>query len=830
MTRSSIFIGRFLDLLSINLYSFLALLIIAIYECYSPQTIIAQTFPINSPSAFQKQSGKNEQQKIKRHILIITSQPYLTDWFNTLNNSLRDKLFSFLTSDSKLSYEYIGSESLTDPEYDDKMGDLLRKKYANIRLDMVIAVMPVSSQFILDHGESLFPGIAAVFVLPSKEQLPKISSRPKSGVVKSAPDTIPDTIERIQMLLPDTEHLLVISGGGMDDLNYQQITRETLKSKKWPKNVEYLKGMPAEDLASRLENLPKHSAVLMLTYLQDQSGVPLTTVQIMKTVSGRTAAPIFSFYDTIFGLGIVGGKLTSAETYGDAVAETAKKMFDKEQSLPLIETVAQARDIYDWRQVEKWRIPEKRLPVGSDIRFRKIPFWRQYLPQIAVAAAVIFLQAFLIVALLINLNRRKRAEAALISAEKKNRDRLEELVKNRTEELEQINKKLLLEIGERTRTEKALVKSETMYRDLVESANSIILRWTSKGEITFINKFAQQFFGFNTDEIIGRNIIGSIVPEIETSGRNISNLVDDIVKNPTAYAGNVNENVKKNGQRVWVAWTNRPLTDEKGQLVEILSIGTDITKLVEAENELRKTMAELDRAKERAESADRLKSAFLATMSHELRTPLNSIIGFTGIIIQRLVGPLNDEQDKQLKMVYNSAKHLLDLINDVLDISKIEAEQLKVVSETFNLRDSVEKIIKSSQPLADKKGINLSVSIAPEVGEINSDRRRVEQIMLNLISNAVKFTEHGFVSMNCEIKDDKVIIAVEDSGIGIKQEDMGILFNAFQQIETGITRKYDGTGLGLSICKKLAHLLDGEIFVESKWGAGSTFSLILPKG
>lgn len=238
--------------------------------------------------------------------------------------------------------------------------------------------------------------------------------------------------------------------------------------------------------------------------------------------------------------------------------------------------------------------------------------------------------------------------------------------------------------------------------------------------------------------------------------------------------------------------------------------------------------AQLAEAMEKARSADRLKSAFLATMSHELRTPLNSIIGFTGILIQRMGGPLTDEQDKQLKMVYNSAKHLLDLINDVLDISKIEAEQLNVVSETFSLSDSLEKVIKSAKPLADKKGIELSLSSAPEVGSINSDCRRVEQILLNLISNAIKFTEQGFVRMNCRVENGKVIIAVEDSGIGIKPEDMEILFNAFQQIETGITRKYDGTGLGLSISKKLAHLLGGEITVESEWGVGSTFSLILP--
>lgn len=214
-------------------------------------------------------------------------------------------------------------------------------------------------------------------------------------------------------------------------------------------------------------------------------------------------------------------------------------------------------------------------------------------------------------------------------------------------------------------------------------------------------------------------------------------------------------------------------------------------------------------------------------MSHELRTPLNSIIGFTGILIQRLVGPLSDEQDKQLHMVYDSAKHLLELINDVLDISKIEAGQLTVSSERFNLKNAIDKVVQSARPLADKKGLALSADIASDLGEILSDQRRVEQILLNLLSNAIKFTEQGSVRVTAQLKEGRTMISVIDTGIGIKQEDMGILFNAFRQIETGLTRKYEGTGLGLSISKKLASLLGGDIEVESQWGKGSAFRLIL---
>ncbi|HPL32465.1 MAG TPA: ATP-binding protein, partial [Smithellaceae bacterium] len=141
----------------------------------------------------------------------------------------------------------------------------------------------------------------------------------------------------------------------------------------------------------------------------------------------------------------------------------------------------------------------------------------------------------------------------------------------------------------------------------------------------------------------------------------------------------------------------------------------------------------------------------------------------------------------------------------------------------------VEKVIKTSQPLAENKNLKLTAEIAPEIGLMKSDRRRVEQILLNLLSNAVKFTEQGFVRMKCEIQNEKIVISVADSGIGIKPEDIGVLFNPFRQIESGTTRKYDGTGLGLSICRKLARLLGGEVRVESVWGQGSTFSLMLPQ-
>jgi len=246
-------------------------------------------------------------------------------------------------------------------------------------------------------------------------------------------------------------------------------------------------------------------------------------------------------------------------------------------------------------------------------------------------------------------------------------------------------------------------------------------------------------------------------------------------------------------------------------------------------DDMSKAKADLEAANERLKELDRLKSAFLATMSHELRTPLNSIIGFTGIMLQGLAGPLNEEQVKQMTMVQGSARHLLALINDVLDISKIEAGQLALSVASFELRPSVEKMVKLVLPLAEKKGLDMKLELSDDLGTATTDQRRLEQVILNLLNNAIKFTEKGHVRISCRIEDDHYVLSVSDTGIGIRLEEIPKIFQPFHQIDTGLTRKYEGTGLGLSICKKLLDIMGGDIHVESQWGGGSIFTIRFPR-
>ncbi|MEQ9103539.1 MAG: PAS domain S-box protein [Rhodothermales bacterium] len=271
----------------------------------------------------------------------------------------------------------------------------------------------------------------------------------------------------------------------------------------------------------------------------------------------------------------------------------------------------------------------------------------------------------------------------------------------------------------------------------------------------------------------------------------------------------------------------------------LVGVGIDISDRLKMEEELRALnlsleakvadrTAELRTALVAAEQADNMKSAFLATMSHELRTPLNSIIGFTGILLQGLAGKLNAEQRKQMGMVQASARHLLELINDVLDISKIEAGQITVERGPFDLRELLPRVVASVEPMATRKGLDLRLDMDASIGAIESDERRVRQILINLLNNAIKFTDSGFVRVHAHSGDGTLVVVVQDSGIGIKAEDLDTLFKPFHQVDTGLGRQHEGTGLGLAICRRLADLLGGDISVQSTWNEGSTFTLELP--
>ncbi len=399
------------------------------------------------------------------------------------------------------------------------------------------------------------------------------------------------------------------------------------------------------------------------------------------------------------------------------------------------------------------------------------------------------------------------------------------------------NLRLKAEVSERMQAEQDLTASEAKYRELIDNANALILRLALDGKVTYFNDHAETFFGYSAADIIGRHVVGSIVPPRESvTGRDLAALIDAILADPSAYEYNENENITRDGRKVIVRWGNRAIFDKDRKHVGVLCIGQDITASraldeeraahrEHLEEQVAVRTAELAQAKAVAEAANQAKSAFLANMSHEIRTPMNGILGMALLLRRDGVTP---RQEARLDKIDTAAKHLLGIINDVLDISKIEAGKFVLEEEPVTIRNLVEDVCAMLSERAAAKGLRLQAEVDSLPANLAGDATRLQQAMLNYVSNAIKFTESGAVTLRAfkqaETADAMLLrFEVLDTGIGIPPETLARLFSAFEQADNSTTRKYGGTGLGLSITRHLAEMMGGEAGAESVPGAGSTF-------
>ena len=277
----------------------------------------------------------------------------------------------------------------------------------------------------------------------------------------------------------------------------------------------------------------------------------------------------------------------------------------------------------------------------------------------------------------------------------------------------------------------------------------------------------------------------------------------------------------RDGHRYWIHVEGQPVRDERGEVVNYITIQSDITELKVAEEEA-------NRARVAAEAANRTKSVFLANMSHELRTPMNAIIGYSEMLIEEAEEGGLKHLTPDLQKIRTAGKHLLELINDVLDLSKIEAGRMELFLESFELSAMLPEVVSTVRPLAEKNGNQLVLDAAPEPLRMHADLTKVRQCLFNLLSNACKFTSKGSVTLRVRPAGNKVRFEVSDTGIGMTPEQQGKLFQAFVQADSSTTRKFGGTGLGLAITRTFARMMGGDVTVESEAGKGTTFTLTLP--
>ncbi len=281
--------------------------------------------------------------------------------------------------------------------------------------------------------------------------------------------------------------------------------------------------------------------------------------------------------------------------------------------------------------------------------------------------------------------------------------------------------------------------------------------------------------------------------------------------------------LQQRGDGRWIQ-VNEIKTDDGGTV----AVYSDITELKRREEDLADLVDELQRARDEAEAATKAKSQFLANMSHELRTPMNAIIGFTRLVMRRGQEVLPAKQYTNLEKILISAEHLLSLINSVLDLSKIEAGQMEIHATEFAVEPLLDMALRTVEPMVKTDRVRLMKTVEPDLPSIRSDQDKLKQILINLLSNAAKFTEEGAVTISARRKNGGVAIAVADTGIGIPEDKIALIFEEFRQADSSTTREYGGTGLGLSITRHLARLLGGDITVESTAGVGSIFTIAVP--
>jgi PAS domain S-box-containing protein len=363
------------------------------------------------------------------------------------------------------------------------------------------------------------------------------------------------------------------------------------------------------------------------------------------------------------------------------------------------------------------------------------------------------------------------------------------------------------------KTSNALKQNEEYYRRLVQDANSIILRMDTNGRITFFNKFAQKFFGFRENEILRKSVIGTIVPVTDSAGRNLKIMINDILRNPRKYINNENENMLHSGERVWISWTNKALSDKKGSVKEILSIGNDISKIIKAEELLKEV--------------DNRKSAFVAGVSHEFKNPLAIIQASLSCVLDGLSGEINKKQKEMLGMAKRSTERLIRLVNDLLDVSKIEANKMKLKKEQIKFASLIDEVMAANSDQISKKALIFEKDFLEDPGVVWADKDKLAGAVTNLLSNAVKYTPcGGKITIRLSGSKKEVRFEISDSGPGIAKRDLWKLFDEFERLTA---ERQEGTGLGLFITKYIIELHKGKIWVESELGKGSKFIFILPR-
>jgi PAS domain S-box-containing protein len=376
-----------------------------------------------------------------------------------------------------------------------------------------------------------------------------------------------------------------------------------------------------------------------------------------------------------------------------------------------------------------------------------------------------------------------------------------------------------------SRAQRALAQSESRYRELVSRCPALVCEISPDGTTQFVNAAIRTLLGYEPEELLDRPWWDVLVPaDYLGQARKLSSLVRR--QDVTGFELPLRT---KRGHMRWILWTTANRYAADGELEVVIAFGIDVTERRKADETARELL-EAQLARTRAEAANKAKTDFLAVMSHELRTPLNSIAGYTELLEMGLRGPVTREQRADLAKIRRSQRHLLGLINDLMNFAKLETGHVELEFSNVPVNEMLAVLDALTEPQVRAKNIEYHHGRCDPSLTVWADREKTHQILINLVSNAVKFTKPGGrITIECDADDSRVHCHVRDTGEGIPAEKLSSIFEPFVQVKTGFTREHEGVGLGLAISRDLARMMHGDLTVASTIGVGSRFTLSLPR-